>query len=73
MSLLQPAHRDFDMPVLKDEAYSNNACGEDDLKESIPNIVLSVSPAEIECAKNMFLMCDMFMSQRKPFTLFYCT
>jgi hypothetical protein len=60
------------MLVLYDEFYSNNPCGEDDLKESIPNTVFSVSPAEIGCAKNMFVICDVCMSQREPFPSFHC-
>jgi hypothetical protein len=60
------------MLVLQDELYSNNPSGEDDLEENIPNTVFSVLPAEIGCAKNMFVTCDMFVNQREPFPSFYC-
>ena len=42
--------------TLKDKVLSNNPNNEDDLKETIQNKVLSISPAKLENAKrNMFV------------------
>jgi hypothetical protein len=43
--------------VLQGELNSNNPSGEDELKESFPNTVFSVLPAETGYAKNMFVTC----------------
>jgi hypothetical protein len=45
--------------MLKNRVYNNNPCIEDDLKESIQDVVPSISPAELQCIiKNIFVSCD---------------
>jgi len=40
----------------------NRPCTEDDLKESIHNVVLSILlAAELQCTINMFLVCDAWL------------
>jgi hypothetical protein len=38
--------------MLKDKVYHNNLHNKSDLKESIHNILSSISPAEFKCAMN---------------------
>jgi len=40
------------------KAQCDNPRPEDELKESIQDIVHSISPAEFRCAKSVFIWCD---------------
>jgi hypothetical protein len=54
--------------TLKNKVLSNNPSNEDDLKDTIQNKVLSVSPAKLENAiRNMFVKLHMSARQRYLF------
>jgi hypothetical protein len=49
------------MSVLKAKVYSVNPLTQDDLQESIQNILFLVSPAELYCAVKMFFTSNLHM------------
>jgi hypothetical protein len=54
---------------IKGIMYGNSPHSKDDLKESIRNIMFSVSPAELQHRmNNVIARCDAPASQRNPFT-----
>jgi hypothetical protein len=50
--------------ILKDKVYSNNRHTEDNLKESIQDVVSSVSPAQLPHAMNMFFRHDTYLQAK---------
>jgi len=45
--------------MLTNKVHNNNPCTEDDLKESIQDVVPSISPAELQfIINNIFVSCD---------------